>query len=58
VKRSTESSVLELWVVRPHADVDELAERTQSARIDPVHIHIRTLGRSGRLLCLGDDRGS
>ena len=58
MQRSAERAVLELRIVRPRADVDELAELTQSARIDPVHVHVRTLGGSGRLLCLGDDRGS
>ena len=58
MKRSAERAVLELRIVRPRADVDELAELTQPARIDPVHVHIRTLGGSGRLLRLGDDRGS
>jgi hypothetical protein len=47
-----------LWVVRPRADVDELAELTQPARVDPIHVHIRTLRGSGRFPCLRDDRGS
>ena len=58
MQRSAERSVLELRIVRPGADVDELAELTQSARIDPVHVHVRTLGSSGCLLCLCDDCGS
>ena len=58
MQRSAERAVLELRVVRPRADVDQLAELTQPARIDPIHVHIRTLRGGGRFLCLGDDRGS
>src|SRR5207344_2935374 len=58
VQRSAERSVLELRIVGPRADVDQLAKLTQSARIDPVHVHVCTLGSSGCLLCLCDDCGS